>query len=173
MLDEECQSASPSWSCTHPYNNTLYAKYLCPFNNQTCGSNDTYNMNKVGEFATLNFTLTRGDVCFYKVRTGCDARLTVNVSQLENSDTIIIEYLEHSNDLILLAKIQTDVMHGRWGGAPGLYMPWRTESWVSDTFERGVYQGRLFFGQGLHYWGNNYQGETPQAGDLNSTAQCT
>lgn len=33
------------WTCTEAYNNTIYAKYACPYNTKLCGVNDTYTLS--------------------------------------------------------------------------------------------------------------------------------
>ena len=40
------------------------------------------------------------------------------------------------------------------GGAPDVDMPWRVETFLTHG-NKTVYQGRLFSGQGSHYWGSS------------------
>ena len=51
-------------------------------------------MTKVGDYANLTMNLTRGDVCFYKLKNSC-GRVKVDLTRVDNSDNgVTIEYLE-------------------------------------------------------------------------------
>ena len=69
---------------------------------------------------------------------------------------MLIEYIEFEQNQILQANT-SDILQGKHGGAPGFNMPWRAESFVYDS-DRKVYQGRMWYGQGTHYWGSGVQG---------------
>ena len=45
-----------------------------------------------------------------------------------------------------------------FGGGPGVEMPYRVESFQYDD-GRNVFQGRLDYEYGTHYWGSKVQGE--------------
>ncbi|CDW78894.1 UNKNOWN [Stylonychia lemnae] len=152
-FNNACKDASTGWSCTEFYNNTLYAKYVCPFNSVTCGSTDTYNLTEVGKTVNLSMGLTRGDVCFYKIKTKCGLP-KVDLTRVDNSDNILIEYIEYESGTLFQG---TSYVHGKHGSAPGSEMPYRTETFVYDS-DRKVYQGRLINGQGFHIWGSRDQG---------------
>ena len=47
-LGDFCKYAYAGWTCTEAYNNTLYAKYACPYNTLMCGVNDTYTITTLG-----------------------------------------------------------------------------------------------------------------------------
>lgn len=93
LSTDTCKDSSLGWSCSSFYNNTLYAKYNCPFNTAVCGANDAYTIEKVGDIVNLTMTMTRGELCFYKIKNKC-GRNKVDLIKVDNSDSILIEYIE-------------------------------------------------------------------------------
>ena len=143
-----------AWLCTAPYNNTIYAKYACPYNTLVCGTQDTFALTQIGSTLSLSMTLARGDVCFYKITNNCGI-VQFNVTSNNNSDNFLIEFIEYEKGLLLQGS-SSDLFHGKHGGAPALGMPWRTETFVYDDNHK-VYQGKYWIGQGIHYWGSYTQ----------------
>ena len=45
---EYCKYTYEGWTCTEAYNNTLYAKYACPFVTTLCGDQDVIDIADVG-----------------------------------------------------------------------------------------------------------------------------
>lgn len=106
-----------------------------------CGTKDIYNITAVGGTANLTMTMARGEVCFYKIMNSC-GRAKVDLLQVDNSASILIEFMEFEKGEIMLGS---EYIHGKTGGAPNSSMPWRTETFVYDE-NRKVYQGRLHYG---------------------------
>ena len=71
MVTDFSKYSYDGWTCTEAYNNTIYAKYACPFNTALCGTTDYYAMSEGFTTKNISMQLTRGDVCFYKVATSC------------------------------------------------------------------------------------------------------
>eukprot|EP00347_Sterkiella_histriomuscorum_P014748 403359692 len=165
QLSENCKDASQGFACSSSYNNTLYAKYNCPFNTAVCGTNDTVVLEKVGAVANLSMAMIRGETCFYKIKNTC-GRNKIDLIRVDNSDSILIEYIEYESGQIMQG---TEYAHGKQGGAPAVDMPYRTETFVYDT-ERKVYQGRLFNTQGWHLWGSLIQNQ--ESGLPSNTGTC-
>lgn len=78
LVSEDCGESTKAYVCSTNYVNQVYAKYTCPWNNLTCGATDTFNFATVGQTGSISFTLQRGDVCFYRVKTTC-GRLKVDI----------------------------------------------------------------------------------------------
>ena len=92
-LTSECKDTSEAWTCTSPYNNTLYAKYACPFNIYGCGSTDSFTLGGAGANMSLKFTIGRGDVCFYKILNTCGIA-KIDLNYMDNSGSILAEFIE-------------------------------------------------------------------------------
>ena len=85
----------------------------------------------------ISITLNNGDVCFYKISNACGLAKT-DLIRVDNSDQILIEYIEFlSNDIVLGQGFSRSA-----GGSPGNEMPTRTESFYYT--DKNVFQGRLF-----------------------------
>ena len=85
--------------------------------------------------------LTRGDVCFYRIKTTCGLA-KVDLTRVDNSNSILIEYIEFESGSLYQGS---SYVHGKHGGAPDFGMPFRSETFVYDS-NRKVYQGRLLNG---------------------------
>eukprot|EP00347_Sterkiella_histriomuscorum_P004798 403359057 len=109
--------------------------------------------------------MIRGETCFYKIKNTC-GRNKIDLIRVDNSDSILIEYIEYESGQIMQGSEYT---HGKQGGAPAVDMPYRTETFVYDT-ERKVYQGRLFNTQGWHLWGSLIQNK--ESGLPQNTGTC-
>lgn len=57
-------------------------------------------MATVGLTVNLTLALTRGEVCFYKLNNKCGLT-KIDLITVDNSDNIIIEYIEFENGQIL------------------------------------------------------------------------
>ena len=142
-----------NWTCTNTYNNSLYAKFVCPFSKSVCGLNDTYSLTDIGEIMNISITLNGGDVCFYRINTGCGLAKT-DLIKVENSDLILVEYIEFlSSDLVLGSDFSRSA-----DGSPGDGMPTRSEPFNYPNLNKNVFQGRLFFNEGYRIWGTLAQG---------------
>ena len=155
---DECREMYPSWACSTWYNNTVYAKYVCPYTPTICGlGKDTVTVTNTDTLTITN--MGRGDVCFYRLKNTC-GRLKLDVDGLFNTaetiNGILLEYLEFETENVVIGSAN-EVMHGRLGGAPSADMPWRSESFVPSGMEK-VWQGRIFKDRGSHYWGSDIQG---------------
>lgn len=73
---------------------------MCPFNTGVCGSTDTYTMSNIGETLNITFTLTRGETCFYRIKHSCGLT-KVDFNRVDNSDNIVIEYIEFEKGQLL------------------------------------------------------------------------
>lgn len=63
---------------------------------------------------------------------------------------------------ILLATKTTDVVSlNRSASAPGIGMPFRWQTFLPDSAETRVFQGRLFQGDAPHIWGSYLPEEEP------------
>jgi len=131
---DECRDTYPGWTCTTWYNNTVYGKYVCPYTASICGpGKENVNLTSPTSKDTLTITnLGRGDVCFYRVKNSC-GRLKFEVENVlfnaADINGIMIEYLEFEAGSLVMAN-PSDVVHGRFGGAPNAEMPWRSETFV-------------------------------------------
>jgi hypothetical protein len=131
LVSDDCSESSKTYACSTNYVNSVYAKYLCPFNNLTCGSRDSIILASVGQTSSLNFVLQKGDVCFYKIKTIC-GRLKVDLLQLDRGDvatgTVVAEFLEFEKGQMWLLNNSAIVTVPRTDGSPGLDMPFRKET---------------------------------------------
>ena len=96
MLNEDCKDGNANWTCTENYNNTLYSKYACPFNSAKCGSSDNFTLDGIGRSLNLSFNMTRGDICFYKIKTKCGV-LKTDVISITSGSNVLIEFIEFEN----------------------------------------------------------------------------
>jgi hypothetical protein len=88
----------------------------------------------VGTTVNITFILSKGDVCFYKIKSQCGLT-KLDFLKMDNSDSIISEYMEFERGQLQLGSEATN---SKTGGAPGSDMPWRTETFVYDA-ARKVY----------------------------------
>jgi len=73
---------------------------------------------------------------------------------VDDNTNVLIEFLEYEEGQLLLEDNFTAQMYG---GSPGGNTPWRVEPFVY-TEPRRIYQGRMFYSYGAHYWGSGTQG---------------
>ncbi len=133
LQEDACREASTGWTCTSYYNNTLYAKYACPFVNTTCGTTDSYALSKEGDVVNISMSLQRGDVCFYKISSACGLP---KIDLMDSPANVVIEYIQFEAGSIATDSLYT---HGTRGGAPDTNMPWRTETFVYPDQNKKIY----------------------------------
>jgi hypothetical protein len=56
--------------CSFPYNNTLYAKFQCPFDN-SCGSTYEFNLDTIGQSTTFDIKPPAYSSCFFIFKSTC------------------------------------------------------------------------------------------------------
>ena len=56
--------------CSFPYNNTVYAKYTCPFDND-CGATSYFEIAKLGDKLSIVSKPPKYTTCFYKILAKC------------------------------------------------------------------------------------------------------
>lgn len=63
----------------------------------SCGSTDSFDLSEVGKTANLSMTLTRGDVCFFKIKNNCGL-LKTDLILVEYPNDVIVEFIEFAQD---------------------------------------------------------------------------
>lgn len=173
-----------TWSCSSAYNDRVYAKHVCQYNNVACGTvNNTIVLADTTSTQSVNITgLTIGQTCFYKVQAACGG------PSFKPNDTskVEIEYVEFrgsdlSNDTVRALGLGSSNQLQR-NSTPAANMPRRDHFFnmelggnqianANSTNYNASVNGTIFgrsgrydeFGTGRKAYGNPTQGDSQMA----------
>lgn len=73
--DGSCAMTSDNtYNCSNSFSDKTYAKFMCPFNTDRCGGQNSFSLPESGQSQSVTIrNLTKGNTCFYNVMTKCGA----------------------------------------------------------------------------------------------------
>lgn len=92
------------WECTFYYNNTVYAKWLCPFATNRCGQADSnIELSNIGDEVTITPDFDSGETCFFIITVKCGI-LAVDLETYAQESNFYYEYIDFDPDDLVLGS---------------------------------------------------------------------